>query len=299
VERRVPSPMFSMSLFKIRMFWTANLSNFLASLARGGLQFLLIIWLQGIWLPLHGYRFEDTPLWSAIYMTPMLAAFAIAGPVCGWLSDRLGPTALTTTGMILNVIGFVGLAMLPINFSYPWFALCLCGLGAGQGMFASPNTAAIMNCLPAADRGAGSGMRSTFQNSAQLLSIGVFFTILIAALATSLTPSLDSTLRGAGLPANVAERAAHVPPTSALFAAFLGYNPVGSIVPADVLDRLPARTRETLLGQSFFPELISKPFSQGLDWAFGVSASMCAIAALASLMRGKPCEPEAQEPQSA
>jgi MFS family permease len=172
VERRVQQPMFRLELFRIRMFAAANLSNLLASLGRGGLQFMLIIWLQGIWLPLHGYRFEETPLWAAIYMIPMLGGFAAAGLLSGWLSDRLGSRALATSGMLLNVVGFIGLTLLPADFDYLPFACWLVVLGVGQGMFAPPNTAAIMNSLPARHRGAGAGMRATFQNAAMLLSMG-------------------------------------------------------------------------------------------------------------------------------
>ncbi|HLJ92665.1 MAG TPA: MFS transporter [Gemmataceae bacterium] len=287
VEHRVSQPMFRLELFRIRMFTAANASNFLASLARGGLQFMLIIWLQGIWLPLHGYSYEETPLWAAIYMIPMLVGFAVAGPVCGWLSDRLGSRGLTTGGMLLNVAGFAGMMTLPANFTYVWFAGWLVVLGVGQGMFAAPNTSAIMNSLPTEHRGAGSGMRATFQNAAMLLSIGLFFSIVIVALARQLPPVLAGGLEREGLPAAAATQVAHVPPTAALFAAFLGYNPMGSLVPKDMLSQIPHHARAKLLGQEFFPQLIAEPFMTGLRWAFAVSAAMCAIAAVASLLRGR------------
>jgi MFS family permease len=286
VEQHAPSPMFRLELFRIRMFAAANLSNFLASLARGGLQFMLIIWLQGIWLPLHGYRFEETPLWAAIYMTPMLGGLAVAGPLCGWVSDRIGSRALATGGMLVCVAGFLGLTTLPADFRYGLFAAWLVVLGIGQGMFAAPNTAAIMNSLPPEHRGAGSGMRATFQNAATMLSIGLFFSIVIAALAAQLPASLAGGLQRAGLPAPAAEQVAHVPPTGALFAAFLGYNPMGTLVPHAALHDLPSEAQERLLGQSFFPHLIAQPFESGLHWAFYVSAAMCAIAAVASFLRG-------------
>ncbi|HEX3999338.1 MAG TPA: MFS transporter [Pirellulales bacterium] len=286
-ERRTANPMFRLELFRIRMFAAGNISNFLASLARGGLQFMLIIWLQGIWLPLHGYRFAETPLWAAIYMIPLLVGFGVSGPVCGWLSDRIGSRLLTSVGMLVNVGGFIGLAMLPADFAYVPFACWLTVLGIGQGMFAAPNTAAIMNSLPAEHRGAGSGMRSTFQNAATLLSIGLFFSIVIAALAAHLPNALTEPLTKAGLPANTAAQVAHLPPTSALFAAFLGYNPMRTLVPGNVLQSLPAASRSQLLGGSFFPQLIAAPFMIGLRWAFSVSAAMCAIASIASFLRGR------------
>ena len=287
VEHHVPSPMFRLELFRIRMFTAANLSNFLASLARGGLQFMLVIWLQGIWLPLHGYRFEETALWAALYMTPMLGGFAVNGPLCGWLSDRVGSRALTTGGMLVNVAGFLCMTTMTADFALGPFAFWLVILGVGQGMFAAPNTTAIMNSLPPEDRGAGSGMRATFQNAATLLSIGVFFSIVIAILATRLPPALASGLERAGLPATSAEEAARVPPTAALFAAFLGYNPMASLVPGPVLHSLPADAQAQLLSQSFFPHLIAEPFMTGLHWAFYVSAAMCAVAAAASFLRGQ------------
>jgi MFS family permease len=288
VERHIASPMFRLELFRIRMFSASNLSNFLASLARGGLQFMLVIWLQGIWLPLHGYRFADTPLWAAIYMLPMLGGFAVAGPLCGWLSDRLGSRALATTGMVANVIGFLGLTTLPANFEYPVFAVWLVVLGVGQGMFAAPNTAAIMNSLPPEDRGAGSGMRSTFQNSAMLLSIGLFFSVIITALSVHLPPALESGLERAGLPKATAGEVAHIPPTAALFAAFLGFNPVRALVPASELQNLPHHVQHQILNHGFFPQLFAPPFLIGLHWVFYISAGMCGVAAVASFLRGQP-----------
>jgi MFS family permease len=287
VDRRVACPMFNLELFRSRVFAAANLSNFLASLARGGLQFMLIIWLQGIWLPLHGYRFGETPLWAAIYMLPMLGGFAVAGPLCGWLSDRIGSRIPATGGMLLNLAGFLGLTTLPADFAYGGFAAWLAVLGIGQGMFAVPNTTAIMNSLPAEHRGAGSGMRATFQNAAMLLSIGVFFSIVIAALAAHLPAALTLGLEHQGLSAAAAQHVAQVPPTAALFAAFLGYNPMNSLVPAAVMHSLPQDAQAQLLGQSFFPHLIAEPFMLGLRWAFYVSAGMCAVAAIASLLRGR------------
>lgn len=287
VERRAACPMFRLDLFRLRVFAAGNLSNFLASLARGGLQFMLVIWLQGIWLPLHGYAFEETPLWAAIYMTPMLGGLAVAGPLCGWLSDRIGSRSLATGGMLVNLAGFIGLTTLPADFSYGPFAGWLFVLGIGQGMFAAPNTTAIMNSLPAEHRGAGSGMRSTFQNAATMLSIGLFFSIVIAALAAHLPPALANGLEQEGVPASAAEHVSHVPPTAALFAAFLGYNPMSQLMPAALLHQLPQDAQTRLLGQTFFPDLIAEPFMIGLRWAFYVSAGMCGIAAIAALFRGR------------
>jgi EmrB/QacA subfamily drug resistance transporter len=287
IELHAPDPMFRLSLFKTRAFAAGNISSFLASIARGGLQFMLIIWLQGIWLPLHGYDYAVTPLWAGIFLLPLLAGFVVMGPLSGWLSDRFGARFFSTTGMLIQAIGFVLLTVLPASFDYIWFALILFMLGIGQGMFSAPNTSSVMSSLPPDQRGAGSGMRSTFQNAGSLASIGVFFSIVIAGLAASLPNTLTGGLSAAGVPGSVANQIGHLPPTSALFAAFLGYNPMSKLLPANVLHALPAQNQATLLGHAFFPNLISPPFLLGLHAAFYISAAMCLIAAMASALRGR------------
>ena len=301
IELHAEDPMFRLSLFKIRMFTAGNLSSFLGSTARGGLQFMLIIWLQGIWLPLHGYDYAITPLWAGIYMMPLLIGFVVMGPLSGWLSDRFGARLFSTTGMLIQAVGFLLLTTLPTDFNYIWFALLLFMLGLGQGMFSSPNTSSIMSSVPPDQRGVASGMRATFMNSASLVSIGTFFSLIIATLATSLPPVLSSGLTKAGVAAPVADRIAHLPPTSALFAAFLGYNPMSKMLPPQVLNNLPAADKANLLGHSFFPNLIAPPFMMGLHAVFYLSAVMCFIAALASLLRGKQhvYEEEVAEPEVA
>lgn len=248
--------------------------------------FMLIIWLQGIWLPLHGYGFTETPLWAGIYMLPLTAGILIAGPISGHLSDRFGARPFATGGMVGAALSFAMLMMLPTDFSYPAFAAVLFFNGISMGMFASPNRAAVMNSLPAGDRGAGGGMNQTFQNSAQVLSVGIFFTLMIAGLAASLPAALSEGLQAHGVAAGAAGRAAGAPPISVLFAAFLGYNPVQHLVGAGALSALPAHAHAILSGQDFFPRLISGPFRDGLDAAFVFSIVACLIAAAASLMRG-------------
>jgi EmrB/QacA subfamily drug resistance transporter len=287
IELRVADPMFRLDLFKIRMFAAGNLAGFLSGLARGGLQFMLIIWLQGIWLPLHGYSFAETPLWAGIYMTPLLVGFIVMGPISGALSDRFGARFFSTVGMVIQVLGFIGLTFLPANFSYIWFALLLLVLGIGSGLFAAPNTTSIMNSVPPETRGVSSGMRATFQNSSMLVSIGVFFSIVTAGLAATLPTALFSGLTKYGVPAAAATKIAHLPPTAALFGAFLGYNPIGVLLPSSLLHHLSATSQATLLGKSFFPNLISTPFMDGLHAVFYASAAMCLIAAIASLLRGQ------------
>jgi len=287
VEQRALEPMFRLELFKIRMFLAGNAAGFLASLARGGLTFMLIIWLQGIWLPLHGYNFEDTPLWAGIYMLPLTAGFFVMGPLSGYLSDRFGARFFSTGGMLLTAAGFAGLMLLPPNFYFPAFAVIIFIIGMGMGMFAAPNTTAIMNSVPAEHRGVSSGMRSTFQNTANTLSITLIFTMVTAGLAARLPTALFSGLTQAGLPSDAAQGIANLPPTAALFAAFLGYNPLGTLLPSQLLHSLPAAAQTQLLSKTFFPSLIAGPFKQGLRIAFSISVVLSVLAALASLLRGK------------
>jgi EmrB/QacA subfamily drug resistance transporter len=287
VELHVSDPMFRLSLFKNRMFAAGNTSSFLASIARGGLQFMLVIWLQGIWLPLHGYDYEVTPLWAGIYMIPLVIGFLLMGPISGWLSDHFGARPFSTLGMFIQALGFFLLTILPLNFNYIWFALILLMLGIGQGMFSSPNTSSIMGSVPRELRGVASGMRSAFQNSGSIVSIGVFFSLITLGLASSLPTTLSKGLIGEGIPANVADGIAHLPPTSAMFAAFLGYNPMSQLIPANVLNALPAAKKAFLLGHTFFPSLITEPFAVGLHSVFYLSAAMCLIGTVTSLLRGK------------
>jgi MFS family permease len=286
IERRVEDPMFRLPLFKIRAFTFGTLSTFLSAVARGGLMFMLIIWLQGIWLPQHGYDFTETPLWAGIYMLPLTIGMLIAGPTSGFLSDRFGARPFATGGMIGTAISFGFLLLLPIDFSYPVFAAVLALTGLSMGLFASPNRAGVMNSLPRGDRGAGGGMNQTFQNSAQVLSIGIFFTLMIAGLSATLPHTLTSGLEAHGVSASVAHRVAELPPISILFAAFLGYNPIQHLVGPHALAALDAHSRAALTGRAFFPHLISGPFEHGLHAAFAFAIIACLVAAAASFMRG-------------
>ncbi len=286
IERRVPDPMFRLPLFRIRAFTFGTLSTFLSAVARGGLMFMLIIWLQGIWLPLHGYNFTDTPLWAGIYMLPLTAGMLFSGPLSGYLSDRFGARGFASGGMIGAALSFGLLMLLPIDFPYPVFAAVLAFNGISMGMFASPNRAAVMNSLPRGDRGAGGGMNQTFQNSAQVMSVGVFFTLMVLGLSGSLPGALGSGLHANGIPLPAAHHAASLPPISVLFAAFLGYNPVQHLVGTHALAALSAHSRTLLTGRSFFPHIISTPFARGLHETFVFSIVACLIAAGASLLRG-------------
>ncbi|MHB1924643.1 MAG: MFS transporter [Acidimicrobiales bacterium] len=286
IELRAKAPMFRLQLFRIRAFTAGTLSSFLAAVGRGGLMFMLIIWLQGIWLPRHGYSFSSTPLWAGIYMLPLTAGFLLAGPVSGILSDRYGSRPFATGGMLGAAASFLLLEFLPTNFNYILFALLLLLNGLSMGAFASPNRAGVMNSLPPQHRGAGAGMNSTFQNSAQVLSIGIFFSLMIAGLASTLPSSLYSGLTAHGVPAAVAARVSHLPPVSILFGAFLGYSPVQHLVGSSVLAHLPPGQAAVLVGRSFFPNLISSPFRSGLHAAFDFAILACLVAAVASWLRG-------------
>jgi MFS family permease len=293
VESRVKDPMFQLSLFRIRAFAAGNVASLLGAIARGGLQFMLVIWLAGVWLPLHGYDFTVTPLWAGIYMLPLTAGFLIAGPLSGMLSDRYGARPFATSGLLVAACCFVGLMFLPVDFPYWLFALLIFGNGIGSGLFASPNTASIMSSVPAYNRGAASGMRSTFQNSGMSLSIGIFFSLMIAGLANTLPPALTRGLTAQGVPLATATSIAHLPPVSTVFAAMLGYNPVQNLLaPTGLLRTLPAKNVAVLTGKQFFPTLISGPFHHGLAIVFTAAAVMAVIGAAVSWLRGGKDQPQ-------
>ena len=288
IETWVPAPMFHMNLFRIRAFTCGNIAGMLAALGRGGLQFMLIIWLQGIWLPEHGYSFSRTPLWAGIYMIPLTLGFLLLGPISGILSDRFGARPFATAGLIVSGASFLLLELLPMNFSYVWFALLVFLFAIGMGLFFSPNQAAVMNSLPPEQRGAGAGMLNTFQNSATVLSMGLFFTIVTLGLAADLPKHLYRGLVAAGVPSGSAHLVANEPPIGSLFSAFLGYNPVKELLgPTGALQHMTAQQVAYVTGRSFFPSLISQPFANGLHLAFDFAAAATLIAVVASALRGR------------
>jgi MFS family permease len=287
LEMRVKSPMFDLRLMRIRAFAAGVSATLLASIARGGLQFMLIIWLQGIWLPLHGYNFRETPLWSGIYLLALTCGFVFSGPVSGWLSDKHGARAFASGGLLVSAAAFAGLLFIPTDFAYPEFAALIFVAGAGMGLFSAPNAAGIMNSVPARQRGAASGMLATFQNSGFVLSIGIFFSLMIAGLAATLPTTLTRGLTAQHVPHAIALSIGKLPPVGSLFAAFLGYNPIKELLaPTGVLARLPAANVARLTGKSFFPQLISQPFHHGLVIVFSMAVIVLIIASLASLLRG-------------
>jgi MFS family permease len=286
IERRVPNPMFHLDLFRIRPFAMGNFAGLLSSIGRGGLQFMLIIWLQGIWLPLHGYSFEKTPLWAGIYMLPLTAGFLLAGPVSGWLSDRWGARPFATGGMVIAALSFALLMTLPADFGYMGFSLLLLMNGIGMGLFAAPNTTGIMNSVPAGQRGAASGMRATFQNTGMVVSIGVFFSLMIVGLAGTLPQTMAAGLTANGVSAVTAAHVAAAPPVGSLFAAFLGYNPMATLLGSPAAAGVTNAQWAVITGKTFFPHLIAGPFLHGLRIAFTASLIMSLVAAWASWMRG-------------
>jgi MFS family permease len=287
LELRTKEPMFNMHLFKIRAFAWGNIAGLVASVGRGGLQFMLIIWLQGIWLPLHGYSYESTPFWAGIYLLPLTVGFLVSGPLSGTLSDRFGQRAFATTGLLIVAATFIALLLIPVNFEYWVFAIITFLNGIGSGMFAAPNRTSIMNSVDARSRGAASGMTGTFQNAGNSLSIGIFFSLMIAGLATTLPSALFKGLTTHGVSTHIATIAANEPPVGNLFAAFLGYNPIASLLTTFHLNgTLTAANNAALTGKTFFPNLISEPFHAGLVIVFVTAAILSVIGAAASIAAG-------------
>jgi MFS family permease len=286
IEKRVGKPMFDFKLLRLPPFAYGNLASLLASMARGGLQFMLIIWLQGIWLPLHGYSFEETPLWSAIFMLPLTVGLLAAAPISGYISDRYGARPFAVLGMVVGAVSFIGLMELPPNFSYALFAVLIFVNGLGTGIFLAPNATQIMNSVPALERGQASGVRATTMNAGTVLSIGVFFSLMLVGLAETLPALMQSSLIAQGMPADAAHQAAATPPVASLFAAFLGYNPMGELIPHSVLSALPPANAALITGKTFFPNLMSVPFMEGLKFAFTFSLILNLISAGASWLCG-------------
>ncbi|MBU8830328.1 MFS transporter [Mycolicibacterium goodii] len=283
IELRVPNPMMNIRLFRSTAFGMGNLAGLMSSVGRGGLQFMLIIWLQGIWLPLHGYSFESTPLWAGIYMLPMTIGFLVSGPLAGSLSDRYGARPFTVGGMVLMAITFVALVMIPVDFDYWLFAVLVFLNGLGGGIFTAPNSAAVMSAVPASERGAASGVRATFFNAGSSLSIGIFFSLMIVGLAGSLPTAMSAGLTEQGVSESVAHEVANLPPVGSLFAAFLGYNPIAELLEPYHALQQPGVNADVLTGQQFFPQLITEPFHAGLTVVFIAAAVMMVIGAIASL----------------
>jgi MFS family permease len=295
VETKVAEPLFQVSLFRIRPFAAGNIASLMLAMGRGGMQFMLIIWLQGIWLPLHGYSYDQTPLWAGIYLVPLTIGFLAAAPLSGVLSDKFGPKAFTVGGTLLTGATFLLLIFVPVEFSYWQFAIVIALNGFGSGLFVSPNWAEMMNSVPPSRRGVAGGMIATFQNSAFVLSIGIFFTLMVSGLASKLPSALLGGLTAQGVPAATAAPISHLPPIGVLFSSFLGYNPMQQLL-GPALGHLPAANASYVAGREFFPHLITAPFHDGLGVAFGFAIAACVVAAIASALTGRrPSEPAAPE----
>jgi MFS family permease len=286
IELKVDAPMFNLRLFKIRAFATGSIAGLLAAIARGGLQFMLIIWLQGIWLPLHGYAYDATPLWAGIYLLPLTVGFLIAGPVSGYLSDRHGARILSTSGLIIFGGSFVGLLVVPTDFRYIWFAILVFLNGVGGGMFSAPNTTAIMNSVPANQRGGAAGIQAAFMNSGMVLSMGIFFSLMIVGLTNSLPKALFNGLTAHGVSTGQAMQIAHTPAVGSLFSSFLGYNPLQSLLGSQTATHVSSGQWATLTGKRFFPNLIQSPFHNGLVIVFSLAIAMSLVGAIFSAFRG-------------
>uniref|UniRef100_UPI00263470B0 MFS transporter n=1 Tax=Trebonia sp. TaxID=2767075 RepID=UPI00263470B0 len=286
VETRVAEPLFRISLFRIRPFAAGNIASLAMAMSRGGMQFMLIIWLQGIWLPLHGYSYSQTPLWAGIYLVPLTIGFLLSAPLSGVLSDKFGAKAFTVGGALLTAASFLALAFLPVNFSYWLFAVLVLVNGFGTGLFVSPNRAEMMNSVPANQRGAAGGMIATFMNSASVLSIGIFFSLMVAGLSSKLPTALFGGLTSYGVPASAAAPLSHLPPIGVLFAAFLGYNPMQQLL-GHILSQLSPAHAAYVIGRQFFPHLITGPFHDGIGVAFGFAIAACVVGAVASLLTAR------------
>jgi MFS family permease len=297
VETRVAEPLFRISLFRIRPFAAGNIANLMLAMSRGGMQFMLIIWLQGIWLPLHGYSYSQTPLWAGIYLVPLTIGFLVSAPLSGILSDRMGAKGFTVGGALLTAASFLALVFLPVNFAYWLFALLIAVNGLGTGLFASPNRAEMMNAVPANARGAAGGMIATFQNSASVLSIGIFFSLMVTGLASTLPHTMYAGLTAQGVPAGAATTVSHLPPIGVLFAAFLGYNPMQQVL-GPVLAHMNPAHAAYLAGRQFFPHLITAPFHSGLGVAFAFAIAACVVGAIASALTGGRAKPQSIESPS-
>ena len=287
IELKVLAPMFNLRLFKIRPFFMGSVAGLLAAIARGGLQFMLIIWLQGIWLPLHGYNYADTPLWAGIFLLPLTVGFLLAGPISGWLSDRHGARLLSTTGLSVFALSFVGLLVVPTNFSYWVFAILIFVNGVGGGMFSAPNSAAIMNSVPADERGGAAGIQAAFMNTGMVLSIGIFFSLMIVGLTSTLPKAMFNGLTSHGVAVAQAHTVASMPAVGSLFSSFLGFNPLKSLLGTQAATHVSSAQWSTLTGKKFFPNLIQSPFHHGLIIVFVMAIAMSVVGALFSALRGK------------
>jgi MFS family permease len=285
IERKVRNPLFKLSLFRNIQFLFSSLALFLSALARGAVMFLVIIWLQGVYLPLHNFTIAQTPFWAGIYMIPLMVGFIALGPISGVLTDRFGARIFSTVGLLITAVGLFLLTTFSANFSYIPFAIVLFVIGAGNGMFAAPNTKRAMDALPWKDRGVGNGIRTTFANIGQMISMAIFFTIAITVFSYALPSIISTQLTSLNVPSTLSSQFAAIPASSFLFSAFLGINPVSTFlsqVPSSIISVIPNSSLKIMNESSFIPKLISSPFMQGLRTALYIGIIILIGAAILS-----------------
>ena len=284
-ERKSTHPLFNLSLFKIRPFTFGNLSLFLSGLGRGAVMFLVIIWLQGIYLPLHGYSYTETPFWAGVYMLPMMLGMVIFGPIGGALTDKYGARIFATTGMIIIAISLFLLTLLPYNFNLVEFEVIMFLNGVGGGLFASPNTTAIMNAVSSRDRASANGMRMTINNISSTISMAIFFSIAITIFSEDLPSAMRSTLSSMNAPQQIINLLSSIPASGILFGAFLGVNPLNGF-PSTLVNSLPENLRQALSSSSFFPNLIGPSFMKGLVYSIYIALVLTIFGAIFSALMG-------------
>ncbi len=286
IEKHVKEPMFNLSLFKIRPFAFGNFSLLFSGLGRGAVMFLVIIWLQGIYLPLHGFSYSETPFWAGIYMLPMLLGMVIFGPIGGALTDIYGARIFATVGMAITTISLFLLTLLPYNFNLLEFEIILFLIGVGGGLFASPNTTAIMNAISSKDRATANGMRMTINNIASTISMAIFFSITITMFSQNLPSQIMKYSIQNGIPRNVAYILSQIPASGLLFGAFLGVNPLAGL-PQNLISNIPPNALKVLESPTFLPNILGPSFMIGLDYSIYIAIILSILATILSALMGK------------
>ncbi|MGC8608394.1 MAG: MFS transporter [Thermoplasmata archaeon] len=287
IEKHAKNPMFRLDFFKIRSFSIGNFTGFVSAMGMMGLMYMLTVLLQGVWLPLHGIPFYMTPFWAGVYMLPATVSMAIFGIVGGKLSGRRSIKILTTMGLLISSVSFVLLATLPYNFYYIYLALYLIIFGMGYGLFNSPNIANVMSSVPSENRGVAAGMLNTMRNVGYGASMAVFFSILIYGLSIYLPGNMQSSLSVAGA-GGILSYLTSMPPTVALFSAFLGIDPIPSIlstIPANVVDKIPSSALRIITGSKWFSSVLAPALGNSFAMVFYIVAGITFASAVISLFR--------------
>ncbi|WP_066797234.1 MFS transporter [Caldivirga sp. MU80] len=286
VEMRTGEPILKINLFRIRPFTFGVLSALFLFLAQGANVFVLSLLLQAIYLPMHGVPYSETPLLAGIYLIPSSVANAVFAPVGGRLINRFGARVVSTIGAVLLGVSFELLTLLSLNFNYTLFAADLFLMGTGSGLFQSPNLVSIMSSVPQEDRSAASGLRASMQNIGLLMSFAVFLTLILVGSATALSTSISSALTKVGVPSDVVSELTRIPPAYALFAAFMGYDPMKFLMSQTGVD-LPGSVYAAVTKPTFFPSAIAPAMATGFIYAYHIAAIMAFTAAVFSYLRGR------------